>query len=164
MCHFNLSWNLSSTSHFFLFAVHKKMLLVSMQQAEATRAEPVFVAPAQKCTSFLLSIWTILQTIKWLKINTFSCVHFYSLYPCSAHLHEISASGLIVLDLEYFVAGANYHFADTNREYLILHQFFLVEVKKSELQELNHQIIGLKLPIQLIKSFFVTVQVHLLIG
>ena len=41
------------------------MLLASMQQGEATRAEPVFVVPAQKLRSFLLSTWAILQTTKW---------------------------------------------------------------------------------------------------
>ena len=45
------------------------MLLASIEQAEATRAEPVFVAPAQKHGSFLLRIWGILQTTKWHEIN-----------------------------------------------------------------------------------------------
>ena len=81
------------------------MLLASSQQPEATIAEPVSVAPAQNLRSFLLSIWAILQGIKWHKINTLECIHFYILYPCSAHLHEIGNSCLIMLDLDYFVAS-----------------------------------------------------------
>ena len=82
------------------------MLLASMQQAEATRDEPVFVAPAQKLRSFLLSIWAILQTTKWHRINTLECIHFYFLYPSSAHLYEIGTSCLmIVLNLEYFATS-----------------------------------------------------------
>ena len=38
------------------------MRLVSMQQAEATRVEPVFAAVAHKFRSFLLSIRATLQT------------------------------------------------------------------------------------------------------
>ena len=63
-----------------------------MQQAEATRAEPVFVASARKFRSFLLSIWATLQTTPndmKLEINTLECVHFYFLYLSSAHLHEM---------------------------------------------------------------------------
>ena len=40
------------------------MHLVSMQQTEATRAEPVFVAPAQKLKYFLLRVSAILHTTK----------------------------------------------------------------------------------------------------
>ena len=86
------------------------MLLASMQQAEATIAESVFVSPAQKLKSFLLSIWARLQTTKWHEINTLQCIHFYFLYPCSAYLHEIGTSCLIVLDLEYFVAPRQWPF------------------------------------------------------
>ena len=50
-----LAGNLCTTSHFFLFAVHKKMLSVSLQQAKATRDEPIFVAPAEKLRYFLSS-------------------------------------------------------------------------------------------------------------
>ena len=66
-----------------------------MQQVEATSAEPDFVVTSQKFRSFLLSIGAILQTTKLHKIGTLECVHFYFLYPCSAHLHEI------MLYLEY---------------------------------------------------------------
>ena len=90
------------------------MLLASMQQAEATRAEPVFVAPAQKLRSFLSSTWAILQTTKWHEIDTLEYVHFYFVYPCSAHLYEIrpawSMSCLIMLDLEYFVVSRQWPF------------------------------------------------------
>lgn len=43
-----LAENLCTTSHFFLFAVH-------LQQAKATRDEPIFVAPAEKLRYFLSS-------------------------------------------------------------------------------------------------------------
>ena len=89
------------------------MLLVSIQQAETTKAEPVFVVTAQKFRTFLLSIWATLQTTPndmKLEINTLECVHFYFLYPCSAHLHEIGTSCLIVLDLEYFLASRQWPF------------------------------------------------------
>ena len=50
-----------------------------MQPAEATEANLVFVAPAQKFRSFLLSFWATLQTTHDMKlqINTHECVHFY---------------------------------------------------------------------------------------
>ena len=86
------------------------MLLASMQQAEATRAEPVFAVLAQKFRSFLLSMWAILQTTKRHEINTFECVHFYFLYPCSPHLREIGTSCLAVISLEYFVASRQWTF------------------------------------------------------
>ena len=86
------------------------MLLASMQQAEATKAEPVFVAPPQKLISFLLSFWAILETTKWCKIKTLECIYFYSLYPCSPRLHEIGTSCLIVLDSECFVASRQWPF------------------------------------------------------
>ena len=54
-----------------------------MQQAEAARAEPVFVAPAQKFRSFLWSTWSIIETTKWHEINILACIHFYFLYPFS---------------------------------------------------------------------------------
>ena len=92
------------------------MLLASMQQDEATRAEPVFVATVQKRRSFLLSIWAVLHTTKWHEINTLECVHIYFLCPCSVHLHEIGSSCLIVLNLEYFV---------TSRQRYFLFNFFL---------------------------------------
>ena len=89
------------------------MLLVSIQQAETTKAEPVFVVTAQKFRTFLLSIWATLQTTPndmKLEINTLECIRFYFLYPCSAHLHETGASCLIVLDLEYFLASRQWPF------------------------------------------------------
>ena len=46
--------NLYTASHFFSFATRKNLALANMQQADATRAEPVLVAPAQKRSSFLL--------------------------------------------------------------------------------------------------------------
>ena len=51
-----------------------------MQQAEAARAEIVFVALTQKFRSFLLRIWAILQNTKWHKISTPECVDFYFPY------------------------------------------------------------------------------------
>ena len=89
------------------------MRLVSMQQAEATRVEPVFAAVAHKFRSFLLSIRATLQTTPndmKLQIDTLECVHFYFLYPCSAHLLETGTSWLIVLNLEYFVAFRQWPF------------------------------------------------------
>ena len=68
------------------------------------------LAPAQKLRSLLLSIWAILQTTKWHKINTLEYVHLYFVYPCSSQLHEISMSSLIVLDFEYFVASRKWPF------------------------------------------------------
>ena len=47
---------------------------------------------------------------KWHEFNTLECIHFYFLYPCSAHLHEIGTSCLIVLDLEYFLASRQWPF------------------------------------------------------
>ena len=79
-------------------------------EAEATRTEPIFVAPAQRFTSFLSSIWAILQATKWHKINTLESVHFYFLYPSSPHLPDTVRSCLIVLDLEYFVASRQWPF------------------------------------------------------
>ena len=84
-----------------------------MQQVEATKVEPVYVAPAQKFRSFLLSIWTTIQTtpndIK-LEINILECFLFYFLYLCSAYVPEVVTICLIVLDLEYFVASRQRHF------------------------------------------------------
>ena len=70
----------------------------------SNKAESVFVAPAQKRRSSVYSIWDILQTTKWHKINTLECVHFFFVYPCSARLHDLGLRLLIVLDLKYFVA------------------------------------------------------------
>ena len=104
-CHFNLRWKFVQCFSFPIVYCAWKILLASMQQAEATRVEAIFVTPAQKLRSFLFSIWAILQTTKWHEINTLECVHFYFLYPCSAYLHEISTSCVIVLDLKYIVAS-----------------------------------------------------------
>ena len=76
-----------------------------MHQPEATRAEPIFVAPAQKLRPFLLSIEAILQPTRWHEIKTLECVQFYFLYPRFAYLDEIGTSCLIVLNLEYFVVS-----------------------------------------------------------
>ena len=46
--------NLYTACHFFSFVTRKNLALANMQQADATRAEPVLVAPAQKRSSFLL--------------------------------------------------------------------------------------------------------------
>ena len=86
------------------------MFLASMQQAETARAKPIFFELARKFRSFLSSIWAILQTTKWHEINTLECVHFYVLYPCSTHLHEIGTRCLIMLDLKHFVAFRQWPF------------------------------------------------------
>ena len=86
------------------------MILASIYQATAIRAEPVFVAPAQKLRSFLLSIWAILQTSTWHKINILKCIYFYFFYTCSVYLQKIGTSCLILLNLEYFVASRQWLF------------------------------------------------------
>ena len=80
-----------------------------MQQTEATRAN-LICCTSPDLRSFLLGIWGILQTTKWHEINTFEWVHFYFLYPWSAHLHETGTGSLIVINLEYFVASRQWPF------------------------------------------------------
>ena len=80
-----------------------------MQQTEATRAN-LTCCTSPDLRSFLLGIWGILQTTKWHEINTFEWVHFYFLYPWSAHLHETGTGSLIVINLEYFVASRQWPF------------------------------------------------------
>ena len=81
-----------------------------MRQAEAAKAEPVFVAQAQKLRSFLLTIWAIFQSTKLNEISTLECVHYYFFCLCSAHLHEIGMSCLLGLYLEYFDATRQWPF------------------------------------------------------
>ena len=87
----------------FFFAVRRKMLLASMQQDEATWVQPVFVTSAWKLRSFLLVVWAILQTTKWHEIKTLECVQFCFVYLCSAYIHKIGTSCLIVLPFSFLL-------------------------------------------------------------
>ena len=103
--HFNLSWKFLT---FRMLCVKKPFN--EQSQAEATRAEPDFVAPAKWFRSFLLSIWATLQTTPndmKLEINRLECVHFYFLYLfCTSTWNGYGC--LIVLDLEYFVFSGHW--------------------------------------------------------
>ena len=64
-----------------------------------------FCCSSSETYIFLIKCLRYSSTTTWHEINTLECFHSYFLYPCSAHLHEIDTSCLIVLDLKYFSAS-----------------------------------------------------------
>ena len=97
LCHFSTTENISVNSN-------------SDAANWSNKSWHNFCCTSSDLRSFLLGIWGILQTTKWQEINTFEWVHFYFLYPRSAHLHETGTGSLIVINLEYFVASRQWPF------------------------------------------------------